>query len=52
MKTSDFNGTTRRWHRVAAAAPSSIIVFAVTDGHTAGKHDIDPPASSEFGSGP
>ena len=43
---------TRRQHGVVAALLRSIIVFAVTNGHTAVNHAIDPPAGSEFGSGP
>lgn len=52
MNTSDPKRDVQRQHGVVAAVLSSIIVFAATDGHTAGKHDIDPPASSEFGLGP
>jgi hypothetical protein len=52
MKTLDRNGNMRRQQGIAAAVLGSIILFAVTDGHTAGKHSVEPPARSEFGAGP
>lgn len=52
MKASDLIGSKRRSQGVVTAVLCGIIVFAVTDGHTAGNHDIALPASSEFGLGP
>lgn len=52
MKTLDPDRNTRHGPAVAAAVLGSIIVLAVSNGHTAGRHVIDPPASSEFGPGP
>jgi hypothetical protein len=42
------------WQRraVAAAVLSGVFVFAARDAHTAGRHNIEPPAHSEFGLGP
>ena len=52
MKTSDRTRNRRSLPGIAAAVLSSIIVFATTDGHTAGRHDIGRPVASAFGSGP
>lgn len=52
MKMSNYNFSKRRLHKVAAALLGSIIVFTATDGYTAGRRDVDRPASGEFGPGP
>jgi len=42
------------WQRRAltAAVLSGVLVLAACDARAAGKHDIEPPAKSEFGLGP
>ena len=49
---ANYNFSKRRLHKIEAALLGGIIVFTATDGHTAGRRDVDRPASGEFGSGP
>src|SRR5262245_7233269 len=42
----------RQWRAVAAAVLSSMLVFAARDAHAAGRHNVEPPARSEFSLGP
>ena len=53
MNALSTNGT-HYWQRrnLAAAVLSAVVVVAALDAQAAGKHDIEPPAKSEFGLGP
>ena len=53
MKDLGAYGKSLRQRRaMAAAVLSGMLIFAARDAHAAGKHDVEPPARSEFGLGP
>jgi hypothetical protein len=53
MKILRMSGRRRSQRRaIAAAVLTGVLAFASRDAHAAGRHDIEPPARSEFGLGP